>query len=184
MDEVGRGTSTHDGLAIAWAVTEYLLNQVRGRTLFATHFHELAHLEHPEFAALGMAVDHSSESIVFLKKLRPGTEDRSYGVDVARMAGLPDVVISRAREILSRLEQGEVALPGGSPESPNAQNRAAEADSSTDATPSQGRSESPPGELFSPEDLLRTELFALDPDSLSPRDALDLIYRWKRGLSQ
>ncbi|MFW5827810.1 MAG: DNA mismatch repair protein MutS, partial [Alkalispirochaeta sp.] len=89
MDEVGRGTSTHDGLAIAWAVTEYLLERVQGRTLFATHYHELAQLVHPEFTTFGMAVDHSSDAIVFLKKLRPGSEDRSYGIDVARMAGLP-----------------------------------------------------------------------------------------------
>lgn len=191
MDEVGRGTSTHDGLAIAWAVTEYLLEEVQGRTLFATHYHELAHLKHPQFTALGMAVDHSSETIVFLKKLRPGTEDRSYGVDVARMAGLPEAVISRARELLARLEQGGVTLPYGTDPSATASPGVGRS-AGEDAVPAAGAPDSPqsadfsapPGELFHPEDLLRTELAGIDPDSLAPREALDLIYRWKRGLSQ
>ena len=179
MDEVGRGTSTHDGLAIAWAVTEYLLETVQGRTLFATHYHELARLQHPQFAALGMAVDHSSEAIIFLKKLRPGAEDRSYGVDVALMAGLPPAVISRAREILERLEQDGTSLPSG-PSTAPAHPRA---DGDPAAQESAAASSSP-GELFPAEDLFRAELAGLDPDSLTPREALDLIYRWKRGLSQ
>ncbi len=167
MDEVGRGTSTHDGLAIAWAVTEYLLEEVQGRTLFATHYHELAQLVHPQFTALGMAVDHSSDSIVFLKKLRHGSEDRSYGIDVARMAGLPEAVIARARRILSGLEEEGLSLPPA-----RDQQAARQPPPAPDAT----------GELFAPEDLVRTELAGIDPDSLTPRQALDLVYRWKRAL--
>ncbi|HKK49552.1 MAG TPA: DNA mismatch repair protein MutS, partial [Alkalispirochaeta sp.] len=115
---------------------------------------------------LGMAVDHSSGAIVFLKKLRRGSEDRSYGVDVARMAGLPETVIGRARQILSRLEEEGGSLPvTGNPSH----------------VPSAGSSDSSE-ELFTPEDLFRAELAGIDPEHLTPRQALDLIYRWKRGL--
>ena len=159
MDEVGRGTSTHDGQAIAWSVSEYLLEQVRARTLFATHYHELSALEHPHFAAQGMAVEHSGDRIVFLKKLRAGVGDRSYGIDVARMAGLPEAVINRARVILDELERS-------SPESPT-------------ITPP---NEEPTAELFSPRDYILSELASLDPDRIAPREALEFIYRWRSQL--
>jgi DNA mismatch repair protein MutS len=163
MDEVGRGTSTHDGLAIAWAVSEHLLNRARCRTLFATHYHELARLKHPAFRAFGMAVDHSGGEIVFLKKLTEDPDNRSYGVDVARLAGLPEPVIARAREILTGLENGSTpSVVASEPHSPNRTGAAASA-----------------GELFSHGDLLAAELSAVDPDQLSPREALDLLYRWK-----
>ena len=173
MDEVGRGTSTHDGLAIAWAVTEHLLNTTGGRTLFATHYHELATLTHPAFRSLGMAVEHSGERIVFLKKLRAGAGDRSYGVDVARMAGLPDDVIARARTILADLEAHR----------PLPEPTSAAAAPGMDAEPHAETEETAPaGELFPPEDFVRAEIATVDPDGLSPRDALQLVYRWKSML--
>lgn len=205
MDEVGRGTSTHDGLAIAWSVTEYLLDHARCRTLFATHYHELASLRHPSFASLGMAVEHSATSLVFLKKLRPGGGDRSYGVDVARMAGLPDTVVERARVILAELEGG--AVPRQLTDTVEREEKGdrtphAEADTEAPGQPHLGGTEGVAGSegaeiaarrattstspvssgLFDPLELLHSELLSVDPDALSPREALDLIYRWKNEL--
>jgi DNA mismatch repair protein MutS len=104
MDEVGRGTGTQDGLAIAWAVCEYLLNRVKCRTLFATHYHELSALEHPRLAQFSMAVDDTGGEIVFLRRLRPGPAASSYGIHVARLAGLPDAVLERAQIIMDGLQ--------------------------------------------------------------------------------
>ncbi|HET6350193.1 MAG TPA: DNA mismatch repair protein MutS, partial [Candidatus Krumholzibacteria bacterium] len=108
LDEVGRGTSTYDGLAIAWAVTEYLLQGVvaRPRTLFATHFHELTQLKstYPRLVNLKIAIREWEGGIVFLRKIVPGTSDRSFGIHAARVAGLPPLVIRRAEEILQSLE--------------------------------------------------------------------------------
>ena len=108
LDEVGRGTSTYDGLAIAWAVTEYLLQGVvaRPRTLFATHFHELTQLKstYPRLVNLKIAIREWEGGIVFLRKIVPGTSDRSFGIHAAKVAGLPALVIKRAEEILQSLE--------------------------------------------------------------------------------
>jgi DNA mismatch repair protein MutS len=108
LDEVGRGTSTYDGLAIAWAVTEYLLQGVvaRPRTLFATHFHELTQLKssYPRLVNLKIAIREWEGGIVFLRKIVPGTSDRSFGIHAAKVAGLPALVIRRAEEILQSLE--------------------------------------------------------------------------------
>nr|WP_245534024.1 DNA mismatch repair protein MutS [Alkalispirochaeta alkalica] len=179
MDEVGRGTSTHDGLAIAWAVCEYLLGQVRCRTLFATHYHELSGLEGAGFCRLTMAVDHSDQQIVFLKKLRPGSADRSYGVDVARMAGIPEAVIERARQLLLHFEgrsrdagaQGE-GQPAAPPAPPPRENGDGESRSGSQE------------ELFAPPDLVTAELAGIDLDQCTPRDALDLLYRWQKLLQE
>lgn len=176
MDEVGRGTSTHDGLAIAWAVVEHLLERIAARTLFATHYHELAGIDHPDLVHLAMAVRHTDDEVVFLKKLRPGTADRSYGVDVARLAGLPDTVIARARVLLAEFESG--AAPAGRPAAEVGLAHASRTGSAAHASDT-----TLPG-LFSAEELLATELRGLDPDSLTPREALDLIYRWRTSLGR
>ncbi|MGH9445905.1 MAG: DNA mismatch repair protein MutS, partial [Terriglobia bacterium] len=112
LDEVGRGTSTFDGLAIAWAVVEYLQTHTQAKTLFATHYHELTELADllPGVRNYHVSVKESGSNIVFLRKVEPGSADKSYGVDVARLAGLPPVVIDRAREILARHEQSEHTL--------------------------------------------------------------------------
>ena len=112
LDEVGRGTSTFDGLSIAWAVVEALHAGARPKTLFATHYHELTELEQllPGVKNVHVAVQEAGREIVFLRRVEPGSADKSYGIEVARLAGLPNPVIRRAREILRRHEESEDKL--------------------------------------------------------------------------
>jgi len=112
LDEVGRGTSTFDGLSIAWAVVEALHAGARPKTLFATHYHELTELEQllPGVKNVHVAVQEAGREIVFLRRVEPGSADKSYGIEVARLAGLPNPVIRRAREILKRHEESEDKL--------------------------------------------------------------------------
>jgi DNA mismatch repair protein MutS len=130
LDEIGRGTATFDGLSIAWAVAEYLATNSRGRpkTLFATHYHELTDLADalPGVVNAHVAAREWQEDIIFLHKIVPGRSDRSYGIQVARLAGMPDTVIKRARAILGALEQDELARGGrpsisGTPSEPQSQ---------------------------------------------------------------
>jgi DNA mismatch repair protein MutS len=109
LDEVGRGTATFDGLSIAWAVVEALHSGEKPRTLFATHYHELTELEQllPGVQNLHVAVQETGNEIIFLRRVAPGSADKSYGIEVARLAGLPNAVIARAREILRVHEKGE-----------------------------------------------------------------------------
>ncbi|HEV2178646.1 MAG TPA: DNA mismatch repair protein MutS [Terriglobia bacterium] len=124
LDEVGRGTATFDGLAIAWAVVEHLQTHTQAKTLFATHYHELTELADllPGVRNYHVSVKESGSNIIFLRKVEPGSADKSYGVEVARLAGLPPSVIERAREILERHEQSEhklsERLAARSPDSP------------------------------------------------------------------
>jgi DNA mismatch repair protein MutS len=114
LDEIGRGTSTFDGLSIAWSVAEYLHDVVRARTLFATHYHELTELEmtRPGVRNYNVAVREWNDQIIFLRKIIKGGADKSYGIQVARLAGLPVQIINRAKEILSNLEQHELNADG------------------------------------------------------------------------
>ena len=114
LDEVGRGTATFDGLSIAWAVVEHLETHTQAKTLFATHYHELTELADllPGVRNYHVSVKESGSTIVFLRKVEPGSADKSYGIEVARLAGLPSTVIERAREILERHEQSEHSLSG------------------------------------------------------------------------
>jgi DNA mismatch repair protein MutS len=109
LDEIGRGTSTYDGMSIAWAVTEHLHDRIGCKTLFATHYHELCALDRsrPRVRNFSTAVREWKDEVVFLHKLVPGGASRSYGIEVARLAGLPSKVIGRAREIVALLERGE-----------------------------------------------------------------------------
>ena len=113
-DEIGRGTSTFDGLSIAWSVAEHLHDQIGCRALFATHYHELTDLERtrPGVLNLNVAVREWNDQIVFLRKIVPGRADQSYGIQVARLAGLPDSIIARAKEILGNLEKSELNTEG------------------------------------------------------------------------
>jgi DNA mismatch repair protein MutS len=108
LDEVGRGTSTFDGVSIAWAVAEHLHDAIGARTLFATHYHELVALAEarPRVRNVSVAVREHKSEIVFLRRVVPGGANKSYGIDVARLAGLPRTVIGRAREIMAKLEGG------------------------------------------------------------------------------
>jgi DNA mismatch repair protein MutS len=106
LDEIGRGTSTFDGLSIAWSVAEFLYDKIKARSLFATHYHELTKLaeDRKGVCNLNVAVREWNEQIIFLRKIIPGGADKSYGIQVARLAGLPKEVLDRAKEILAHLE--------------------------------------------------------------------------------
>ncbi len=112
LDEIGRGTSTYDGLALAWAVVEHIHQRIRARTLFATHYHELTELadQLPGVVNLHVSVKEAGDQVIFLRKVEPGRADRSYGIEVARLAGLPVSVVERAREILALHERSEIAV--------------------------------------------------------------------------
>ncbi len=114
LDEIGRGTSTFDGLSLAWSILEYLHNQVGAKTLFATHYHELSELAGrlPRLRNFNVAVREWNEQIVFLRKIVPGGTDKSYGIQVARLAGVPKAVLERAKEILRNLEESELTPEG------------------------------------------------------------------------
>ncbi len=131
LDEIGRGTATYDGLSIAWSVVEHLHDKVRCRSLFATHYHELTQLaaSRPALNNYNVAVREWNEQIIFLRQIVPGAADRSYGIQVARLAGLPDSIIARAKEILSVLE-GQ-----GMPQAPDATLKAGPSPAAFESTP-------------------------------------------------
>ncbi len=172
LDEIGRGTSTFDGLSIAWAVAEHLHDRTGCRTLFATHYHELQDLarERPRVRNLTVAVREVGDKVVFLRKLVPGGASRSYGIEVAKLAGLPAEVLRRAREILRNLETLEVDEGGHAALARGGKRREKAAQLG----------------LFGAIDprlsALRTELGAIDPERLTPLDALQLIADWKKRL--
>ncbi|HZQ09927.1 MAG TPA: DNA mismatch repair protein MutS [Anaerolineae bacterium] len=160
LDEIGRGTSTYDGIAIARAIIEYMHNhpQARAKTLFATHYHELTELESylPRVKNYNVAVIEQGDQVVFLHKIVRGGADKSYGIHVARLAGVPRPVVSRAEEILVELENG--------------------ASEKVDSLPVQLR-------LFSPDDDLRRELAGLDVMALSPIEALNKLFELQKKAS-
>jgi DNA mismatch repair protein MutS len=165
LDEIGRGTSTYDGLAIAWAVAEYLHDVARCRTLFATHYHELTELAttHPGCENWSVSAREHQGDIVFLHKLARGAASRSYGVACARLAGLPESVLARAKALLCDLEQGR-SVPKG---------RA-------------GDESRPQLDLFAkaaPEHPALELLRAVDPDRLTPLEALQLVASLKKHVS-
>jgi DNA mismatch repair protein MutS len=114
LDEIGRGTSTFDGLSLAWSIVEHLHNQVGAKTLFATHYHELTELAGrlPRLRNFNVAVREWHDQIVFLRKIVEGGTDKSYGIQVARLAGVPAAVIDRAKVILGNLEESELTPEG------------------------------------------------------------------------
>jgi DNA mismatch repair protein MutS len=160
LDEIGRGTSTLDGLSIAWAVTEYLLETEgkRPKTLFATHYHELTELANkfPRIQNLTVDVKEWGDTVLFLYKIQPGATDRSYGIHVAQLAGLPASVIERSREILAMLEEEHVVT--------------------------QIHSNKPPrqADLFSDTSRIRNRLKGIDIDSITPLEALQMLSDLKR----
>jgi DNA mismatch repair protein MutS len=176
LDEIGRGTSTFDGVSIAWAVAEHLHDAVGCRTLFATHYHELQDLarERPAVRNLTVAVREVGERIVFLRKLVQGGASRSYGIEVAKLAGLPAEVLARAREILRNLEAMEVD-EGGHAALARGRRRRGEA-----AASQLGLFTAAPADPAAAE--VAEALRALDVDALRPLDALNLLAGWKRKL--
>ncbi|MCR5620767.1 MAG: DNA mismatch repair protein MutS [Treponema sp.] len=171
MDEVGRGTSTEDGLSIAWAVSEYLLDVLKCKTLFATHYHELTRLENPRMKKLCMAVSENGTDIVFLRKVIAGASANSYGIHVARLAGLPNSVLERAESILQRIQSEAEDRP------------VLDAAADGRAEPEREERSSPPAPgLFSDEELVLDEILSVDPDNLTPLKALELLSRWRSAL--
>src|SRR5712671_3448954 len=170
LDEVGRGTSTFDGLSIAWAVVEHLQKHTRARTLFATHYHELTELADllPGVKNVHVSVKETPNEIIFLRRVEPGSANKSYGIEVARLAGLPRSVIERAREVLKRHEQSEHQL-------------------SETLSPSAADPTNPPVTqevLFTPLDRAVLEkLRTADLDQLKPLDALNLLADLKKQIS-
>src|SRR5215468_8584246 len=189
LDEVGRGTATFDGLSIAWAVVEHLQKHTRARTLFATHYHELTELADflPAVQNVHVAVRETPNEIVFLRHVEPGSASKSYGIEVARLAGLPRSVIERAREVLRKHEQSEHELSERL--TPGADAPAARADAlSGDVNPAPGfgpaSCPSPsrrPEMLFTPIDREALDrLRSTDLDQLTPLEALSLLSTLKK----
>jgi DNA mismatch repair protein MutS len=166
LDEIGRGTATYDGLSLAWAVIEHICSTTRARTLFATHYHELTELaEQLEGVRnLRVAVKEAGDRIIFLRRVEPGKADRSYGIEVARLAGLPDSVIERAREVLRLHERAEHgAVEQLAPR--------------TDAVPVQIR-------LFEPgSDEIKQKIRSLKIDDMRPVEALRFLEELQRELT-
>jgi DNA mismatch repair protein MutS len=173
LDEIGRGTSTYDGVAIAWAVTEYLHDHVGCRTMFATHYHELMQL--PEKLAharnMNVAVRETGGGILFLHRLEAGGTDRSYGIHVAELAGLPAGVVARARDVLGTLEADHRVVPGdppspADPAQPSLFDRPGEAPRAAQLSESEQRAVK-----------LSLHLRGLDPDTMTPIQALQELAR-------
>jgi len=170
LDEIGRGTSTFDGLSIAWAVAEFLhdSSQCRARTLFATHYHELADLAatRERITNLTVAVKEWNDQVIFLRTIIPGAASHSYGIQVARLAGMPLEVIERAKEVLKTLEEGE--FEQGAP-------RLAK------STITPQKKETTQYSLFEPQgDLLRERLKKLNTSVMTPLEALNLLDELKK----
>jgi DNA mismatch repair protein MutS len=164
LDEIGRGTSTYDGVSIAWAVIEYLHNHpgLRSKTLFATHYHELVQLADllPGVRNYNVAVSETGGQVVFLHTIVPGGADRSYGIHVGQLAGLPRPVVARAEEILHQLEKSSGKAVKISPDLPRQL------------------------ALFPETNPVLAELKALDINGLSPIEALNKLYEWKRRFTE
>jgi DNA mismatch repair protein MutS len=160
LDEIGRGTSTYDGVSIAWAVVEYIHNHpdLRAKTLFATHYHELTQLAEllPGVRNYNVAVSETGSQVVFLHKIIPGGADRSYGIHVGQLAGLPSPVVQRAAEIMLQLEKSSGKAVKINPDAPRQL------------------------ALFPETNPLLAELRALDMNALSPIEALNKLYEWQR----
>ncbi len=176
LDEIGRGTSTYDGVAIAWAVTEHLHDRVGCRTMFATHYHELMQLpEKLQHARnLNVAVRETAQGIVFLHRLEAGGTDRSYGIHVAELAGLPATVVQRAKAVLGTLETGHRMVPGQPPRDPDPTQP-----SLFDTTPPSREAGAAGSPRPSAPDSLRDRLKELDPDQMTPLEALQELARLK-----
>ena len=175
LDEIGRGTSTFDGLSIAWAVSEYLHNEksIQAKTLFATHYHELTELAilYPKIKNYNVTVEEWDNKIIFLRKIIPGGTDNSYGIHVAQMAGLPRSVIERAREILTNLEANEL--------SPNRKPKLAKRHAGREVDRNQVS-------LFSAPETspLEKELKSIDLNKMTPLDALIKLNQLKKMLEE
>ena len=171
LDEVGRGTSTFDGVSIAWAITEYIYQHIKARTLFATHYHELTELSilFPGIKNYNIAVKEWGDEIIFLRKIIEGGTDKSYGIHVARLAGIPKEVIQRARIILNNLEAATLDVNGKPKFAP--------------MKSAQDKKQTAQLKLFvSKQDMVIEEIKKLDTTRISPIDALNKLDELKKKL--
>ena len=168
MDEVGRGTSTEDGLAIAKAVSEYLLDTVKCKTFFATHYHELSRLKHTSLKFLCMDVLEQNGRVVFLRKIKEGVTENSYGIHVAKLAGIPPEVIDRANKILCDIQAA------------NGDKNVFEEKTIIQKEKENIETHSPG--LFSDEEIIISEILSVDLNNITPMNALQTISRWKKTL--
>ena len=150
MDEVGRGTGTNDGLAIAWSICEYMTKKCRAKTIFATHYHELTQMENPNVVNMSMNASEENGKLVFLKKIVRGAASKSYGIHVAELAGIPYEIIVRAKELMAAFEKESKAA----------------------AVPPEQAEQM---ELFPQEDLLRSEILSADISNMTPLQALTFL---------
>jgi len=198
MDEVGRGTGTNDGLSIAWAVSEELLNRVGCRTLFATHFHELSLLSHPRLANRSMEVLDKDGKIIFLRKLKEGPAAESYGIHVASLAGLSEAVLERAAQIMALLKERDASLSetfhagqiieqrkvfvNHEKSKVNASESADNGEKNDDKTVKKGDKQAfvEPALVIGKIDRLLQEI---DPQQMTPLEALNLLCGWKKLLA-
>jgi len=169
MDEIGRGTSTYDGLSLAWAIAHRLLSHNQALTLFATHYFELTRLpqERPQAANVHLAAAESTQGIVFLHEVREGPASRSYGIQVAQRAGVPAAVLRMAQRELEKLETGSVSQPQLSLFGQSGEPVCAPSATQTEPEPT----------------ALELALARMDPDALTPRDALAALYELKSLLT-
>ena len=149
MDEVGRGTGTNDGLAIAWSICEYLTRKCKAKTIFATHYHELTQMNNPDVVNMSMNAAEENGKLVFLKKIVRGSASRSYGIHVAELAGIPYEIIVRAKELMAAFEK----------------------ESKASAVPDHIESI----ELFPEEDMLKSEILSADIGNMTPLQALTFL---------
>ena len=170
LDEIGRGTSTYDGVSLAWSVTEYLHKNLGSKTIFATHYHELTQLGDllPGVKNMNVSVREVGSDIVFLRQLLEGGADRSYGIQVARLAGLPDTGVARAHELLVELEGTHTG--GGEGLGQHGLHR-----------PGSG-TELHQLSMFRADHPALVRLRELVPDDLTPRDALELLYQLRAAV--
>ncbi|MFW5867026.1 MAG: DNA mismatch repair protein MutS [Armatimonadota bacterium] len=170
LDEIGRGTSTFDGVSIAWAVVEYLIEQIGAKTLFATHYHHLNELEslYDEVQNLKVIAREEGDHITFLRRIEPGGTQRSYGIQVARLAGLPEAVVERAKEVLHTLEREDIGTEIGPSQ---------EAASHVAQTVQLQLFEAAPHPIVE-------ELKSLDPQNMTPLQALEALARLKQSAEE
>jgi DNA mismatch repair protein MutS len=179
MDEVGRGTSTLDGLAIARAVMERLLDPIGARTLFATHYHELTAIGHPRLRNFRLAVLEEEGDVVFLKRIEEGAALGSYGLHVARLAGIPPEVLARAASLRHELESREAGMRSGSEVKSGVEGGLPLRQGAPHPLPARLPATL---DLFDPGELVLAELASIDIDRLTPLEALNRLSKLKKSL--
>ncbi|MCK9566456.1 MAG: DNA mismatch repair protein MutS [Methanothrix sp.] len=188
LDEVGRGTSTFDGLSLAWAITEYLHSNIKCKSVFATHYHQLTQLEGilPGVKNYSIAVKEENGNITFLRTVVPGATDKSYGVHVARLAGVPDAVTKRADQILKEIEKEAVIEPFSGNKKLRKSSRYTQLIFFDASSPDGNGAGGEAGKILLPlkEDPILQEIRAMDIDSLTPRQALSCLAEYQERLGE